>query len=660
MAILLKAPPLGSFGRDLQGLAASFLLPAARRRAWGLGLLTLAAAAALALGSAALIVGTLALLTERGLGPARRTLAFPYLNPLLQWAGQGHHLALATAVAGLGLLTLLALARSFGPSLRRRWWALAALLTLLVLSTAVDVAFTEGNGAVMEALNHRSAAGFWGTAAGLVVLYGLSLPIQFLTTYGQQRWALAWRRARTNDLAAAYLQQQTYYRLQAEPSLQQRIDNPDQRIADDVQRAVVSATALFFGFFTSLLALGAYILVLLSISGSLVLTLAVASLVGNGVIGGLVRRLAALGFRQQGLEADYRFALMHVRSHAESLAFQRGEHPVAAELGRRFTTLLTNQERLIRWRSLVEQSTGLYAFLMQFAPYLVLSAAYFGGRVSLGDLTVGSIAFGQVQASLSFLIDRADDVSSLFASLQRVGELEQAMPGSLTVAKESAMAAQPAAGLRLSNLTVNHPGGGRPLVEGLNLALAPGERLLITGPSGCGKTSLLRVLCGLAAAAQGLRQCPPLEKTLVLPQQPFLPLGSLRDQVLFPGPAPEEAIASDGALRGLMVAVGLQELADRPGELAQEADWNRVLSGGEQQRIGFARLLLRRPALAVLDEASSALDLAAEAELYGQVVATGAMVVSVGHRPSLRAFHHWELQLSGHGAWRLEPLRPLT
>lgn len=109
-----------------------------------------------------------------------------------------------------------------------------------------------------------------------------------------------------------------------------------------------------------------------------------------------------------------------------------------------------------------------------------------------------------------------------------------------------------------------------------------------------------------------------------------------------------------------MVAVGLQELADRPGELAQEADWNRVLSGGEQQRIGFARLLLRQPALAVLDEASSALDLAAEAELYGLVMATGAMVVSVGHRPSLRAFHHWELQLSGHGAWRLEPLRRLT
>ena len=170
MAILLKAPPLGSFGRDLQGLAASFLLPAARRGAWGLGLLTLAAAAALALGSAALIVGTLALLTERGLGPARRTLAFPYLNPLLQSAGQGHHLALATAAAGLGLLTLVGLGRTFGPSLRRRWWALAALLTLLVLSTAVDVAFTEGNGAVMEALNHRSAAGFWGTAAGLVVL----------------------------------------------------------------------------------------------------------------------------------------------------------------------------------------------------------------------------------------------------------------------------------------------------------------------------------------------------------------------------------------------------------------------------------------------------------------------------------------------------------
>jgi putative ATP-binding cassette transporter len=421
----------------------------------------------------------------------------------------------------------------------------------------------------------------------------------------------------------------------------------------------------------------------------LVLSLAVATLLGNGVILRLVRRLGALGFRQQALEADYRYALVHVRSHAESLAFLRGEAAVGQGLGRRFVALLANFERLIRWRSLVEQSSGLYAFLMQFVPYLVLSTAYFSGRVSLGDLTVGSIAFGQVQASLSFLIDRADAVSGLFASLHRMAELRTVLLGTPIALEDSgeeraghggmaidpsapsarlerasrALGAPPAtawsssgeAALRLQNLTVAHPAGGRPLLEGLDLALATGQRLLITGPSGSGKTTLLRVLCGLVPAAAGRLQLPSPERILVLPQQPFLPLGSLRDQILFPAVADASAMG-DPELRLLLEQVGLAALAERYPDLSEEEDWSRVLSGGEQQRLGFARLLLRRPTLVILDEASSALDLLAEQALYGLLVAAGPTVVSVGHRPSLRAFHHWELALNGGGGWRLAPI----
>jgi len=207
------------------------------------------------------------------------------------------------------------------------------------------------------------------------------------------------------------------------------------------------------------------------------------------------------------------------------------------------------------------------------------------------------------------------------------------------------------------DLAVAHPGGGRPLLEGLDLALTAGQRLLITGPSGSGKTTLLRVLCGLVPAAAGRLQLPAPERILVLPQQPFLPLGSLRDQILFPAAADPSALG-DGELRLLMKQVGLAALAARYPDLGQEEDWSRVLSGGEQQRLGFARLLLRRPALVILDEASSALDLQAEEALYGLLVAAGPTVVSVGHRPSLRAFHHWELALEGGGGWRFAPIMP--
>ena len=714
-------PFLLGFGNDLRKLAAPFLLPVARRRAWLRASGQMLAAAVLALGATTMLVAAIALGIDQLVGTVRRQLIFPYLGPLLTWAQQGAHLPLAVLVALLGLLGITLLGRGLSPILRRRWLALAALLTLLVVSTAVDVAFTEGNGAVMDALNQKNADAFWGTAIGLMAIYLLTLPIQFLNTYGQQRWALAWRRSSTADLIKGYLDNQSYYHLQADPALSERIDNPDQRIADDVQLAVSSATTLFFGFCASLLSLGAYILVLFSISGTLVLSLAVATLLGNGVIVRLVRRLGQLGIRQQALEADYRYALVHIRSHAESLAFLRGERPVAQGLGRRFQALLANFERLIRWRTLVEQSSGLYAFLMQFVPYLVLSAAYFGGKVSLGDLTVGSLAFAQVQASLSFLIDRAEAVSGLFASLHRIGDLDSVLaagkeagsstapafllasatpasapaPGSasasasalrsesstaLTVAAladpaslvvplqgvdasagvaPAAALAPGAVGLRISDLGVLHPGLGRPLLQGLDLNLTVGQRLLITGPSGSGKTSLLRVLCGLTPLARGRLERPGPDHTLVLPQQPFLPLGSLRDQLLFPGQL-GSADVSDQVLRQLMDRVGLADLAGRHADLGVEDDWARVLSGGEQQRLGFARLLLRRPRLAILDEASSALDLAAEASLYALLVQAGPTVVSVGHRPSLRAFHHTELQLDGQGGWRLIPIAALV
>lgn len=652
-------PFLARFWRDLLALAAAFLGPAGPLRGrWGgwRAALLIAAASLLALGATALLVAAAALAVEALLGRQSRSQVFPYLTSVLAWAGQSTPGLLALAAVLIGGTGMALLARAWPSRLRRRWWALAALLTLLVVATAVDVAFTEGNGAVMDALSQRNANRFWSTAAGLIAIYLLTLPIQFLNTYGQQRWALSWRQASTTALVEGYLDQQWYYHLQADPSRQERLDNPDQRIADDVPLAVDSATNLFFGFCTSLLSLGAYILVLVSISPVLVITLALATALGNGLILPLVRHLGDLSFRQQALEADYRYALVHLRSHAESLAFLRGEAAVSRGLAGRFARLLANLERLIRWRTLVGQSTGLYAFAMQFAPYIALSTAYFGGRVSLGDLTVGSLAFAQVQSSLSFLIDRAEAVSGLFASLRRLAELREELASPRGALAPAAAAAPPLSDrscLRLERLCLVHPGSGRPLLEPLSLSLPPGGRLLITGPSGSGKTTLLRVLAGLAAAA-GTVELPPPPQTLVLPQQPFLPLGSLREQLLFP----HSPAVDDEALRRLLARVGLADLGRSHPDLGVVDDWGRVLSGGEQQRIGFARLLLCRPSLAILDEATSALDLAAEAELHRALEGVVGTLVSVGHRPSLRRFHTLELQLDGRGGWRLETIPP--
>ncbi len=634
-----------------RSLAADVLLPPAREGANGRrpllrGAALLAASAALALGAAVLLTGSACQLIAALLGPARLDQAFPYLRDALHSYETQHQGTIALAVAGAALAAWLALVRGLAAGLRRRWLALTLLLALLVLGTAVDVAFTEGNGAVMEALNVRSAPRFWGTAAGLIAIYLVTLPVQFFNTYGQQRFALAWRDRTTSVLSEAYLADHAYLRLEAAGS----IDNPDQRIADDVERAVASSTSLFFGFCASLLALGAYVLVLFGISGTLVLTLVIATLAGNAVILRLVRRLASLTFRQQALEADFRFALMHLRRHAESIAFLRGEARERTGLDRRFGRVLVNLERVIRWRAFVGQGTGLYGFLMQFVPYLVLSGAYFSGRVSLGQLTVGSIAFAQVQAALSFLVDRADDFSGLFASLHRIGELRGASGPRATGTPATPVA--PA--LRLQRLSVANPGGDGLLVRELDLQLGAGERLLISGPSGCGKTSLLRVLCGLVPAAGGRMAAPAAADWMVLPQKPYLALGSLRDQLLYTL-APGAGAVGEEELRRALSQARLEPLLRRYPDLDAETDWEQVLSGGEQQRLGFARLLLRRPAFVMLDEATSALDLATEGHLYGLLHQARMAVISVGHRPSLTGFHDRVLRLDGTGGWSLEP-----
>jgi hypothetical protein len=308
----MKTPSLSGFSADFAALSNGFLLPPARRRRWRHWLALLPCAAGVAVGSAALLVGVFTLSMQVLLGPARLSQAFPYLQPALDLFVRDRHWLLALVLTALSLGGLLLQLGAMAPALRRRWLALAGLLGLLVLSTAVDVAFTEGNGAVMDALNRRSASAFWGTAAGLVVIYLLTLPLQFFNTYGQQRFALAWRDASTGSMERGYLEGLTYYRLEADGPLATQVDNPDQRIAEDIQRSVASSTDLAFGFSASLLALAAYIVVLVGISNTLVLTLLIATLIGNGVIVKLVRRLAGLNFRQQALEAEFRFAQAHI------------------------------------------------------------------------------------------------------------------------------------------------------------------------------------------------------------------------------------------------------------------------------------------------------------------------------------------------------------
>jgi putative ATP-binding cassette transporter len=355
-----------------------------------------------------------------------------------------------------------------------------------------------------------------------------------------------------------------------------------------------------------------------------------------------------LNFLNELLTASYRYALVRVRDNSESIAFYRGEQVENAGLLTRFAAIIANTWAIV-FRSLKFQ--GFNLVISQIAvvfPYVIQAQRFFSQQITLGDVTQTASAFSQVQGALSFFRLAYDDFASYRAVLIR-------LIGLLDADKEARelprVAIEEGEGLSVRDLTVRMP-DDRVLVDDLELQLAAGGSLFVTGPSGSGKTTLLRSLADLWPYADGTVHRPLGDDALFLSQQPYLPLGTLRTALAYPGPASgvddERAIA-------MLRRVQLLHLADR---LDEEMDWARRLSPGEQQRLGFGRVLLARPRVVFLDEATSALDEGLEHTLYTLLRAElpETIVVSVGHRSTLNRFHAERLELLGDGRWQVATL----
>jgi putative ATP-binding cassette transporter len=358
----------------------------------------------------------------------------------------------------------------------------------------------------------------------------------------------------------------------------------------------------------------------------------------------LGRPLIRLNFLNEKLSADFRYALIRVREYAENIAFYRGERVEKASLAQRFDAVIRNLWALV-FRSM--KFDGFNLAVSQAAvvfPFLLQAQRYFSGAIKLGDVMQTSQAFGQVQDALSFFRLSYDGFAQYRAVLDRLtgfgdaAEQARALP---TVTAQPSTTA-----LEIDNLDVQRP-DGRSLLGGLALRLTPGEALLIQGASGSGKTTLLRSLAGLWPHARGRVRAPMGPDALFLPQRPYLPLGTLRAALAYPEPQ-----ADDARLRQVLDQVQLGHLS---GRLDDEADWSHTLSIGEQQRLAFARVLLKRPRLVYLDEASSAMDEGLEHAMYDLLrrELPEAIVVSVGHRSTLQPFHTQRLQLTGDARWTL-------
>lgn len=559
-----------------------------------------------------------------------------------------------------------------------RWRALGMLVLMAVLTitaTALTRANAEWAGALSTALQQRDADSFWRLLGWFPLLGGAIIVAAVVLFYVVQMLQLRWRRWLTQHYLQRWLGQQAFYRLELArnaPGVQVP-DNPDQRIQEDVNVFTEMTLVLASGLLRSLLTLCLFTGMLWGVSEGADITLPqalggaaldipgfmvwIALLycgLGTWITFIIGRPQRQLNFDKQRLEANFRHHLVRVRDNAEAIALDGGERIERAQLGGRFDALLDNTRTLIhKQKNLIWFSTFYMVTAMVFTD-LLLAPRYFRGEIEMGVLISTSMAFAAVQGALSWLVDNYQQLAVWRATVQRLhgferalahdaatrsGACDSALVTTLTTPPAGGSAAGAAEGGQASALQaqlqqVALP-GGRAVLQHAQLQVLPHERVLLEGPSGSGKSTLLRVLAGIWPHAQGQVQRPA--NAMFIAQRPYLPEGPLRDALAYPDAADRY---SDAQLRQALQDALLPGLVDA---LDTHAVWASTLSGGEQQRLAVARVLLKRPAWVFADEASSALDKAAEAHLYQQLVqlaqAEGGALVSVAHRDSVRAFH---------------------
>ncbi|MBM5788760.1 MAG: ABC transporter ATP-binding protein/permease [Cyanobacteria bacterium M_DeepCast_200m_mx_001] len=654
--------PLQAFRSQLgklRRLAQPYFLPVEDTSGWQF-LLLIAALLAVVVGSTLLLLTAVVALSG-SLIPALQARFLPGVPQQVA--------AIWASPVGVVLMVLFALGLGCFGALRSklrqgRWlpWVLMGVITLLILvinGINVGISYIARN--VDNTLVAYQADEFWQVVAIYAFCLVLALPIRALQSYLIPKLGLLWREWLSGRLLNRYLDNRAYYVLNPNDESAEEIDNPDQRISQDTASFTSTSLSVTVEIVSALLTFVSFILVLWSISTKLALWLLIYSVAGTAVIVFASRKLVALNYDQLRLEADFRYGLVHIRDNAESIAFYRGEQQEGREAERRLGGAIRNYNKLIVWEALISVIQRSYDYFSRFLPWLVIAPIYFAKEVDFGVFGQASIAFSQVLFSVSYIVNNIDRLAAFSASISRLegfqGTVEAIGQQDAAALQAAAVAEGPSNALLVSHVDLVPPQGGRRLIHDLSLEVAPHQRVLVVGPSGCGKTSFLRLVSGLWPAAAGSVQRPPQSELLFIPQKPYMILGSLREQLCYPL---DPQRFSDQHLRSVLEEVRLSELVQRYPDFDIKQDWPRLLSLGEQQRLAFARLLLNSPRFVVLDEATSALDVGTEKHLYQLLVQREMAFVSVGHRPTLTAFHDTVLELDGQGGWKLQPAASYT
>jgi putative ATP-binding cassette transporter len=547
-----------------------------------------------------------------------------------------------------------------------KWRARAMLLTIVALNlfyVYVAVLGNEWYGRFYDALQNKNAVVFWHEVGVFGWIAFANIAVQVLKFYVTQLLQLRWRSWMTRSYLSRWMADRTFYHLELARYAGkngQTPDNPDQRIQEDMQIFTSATMTLSMGLLNAVVTLMSFIGLLWGLSGNFSFTFSgttyqvagamVWVALGYSIIGTVIthfigRPLIGLNFRQQRYEADFRHHLVRVREYSEAIALDKGETVERGQLDLRFGDVLRNYLQLIKQQKNLVTFTSFFGQAAVIFPFLVAGQQYFGGAFQLGHLMQIGSAFGKVQESLSWFVDNYDSVAVWRATTDRLTSFDDGMRAHAE--RDDGVQRTPAAVLRTDDLAVALPNGA-PLLAGAALSVKPGDSVLLQGPSGSGKSTLFRSFAGIWPFSKGHMQVP--DDAVFMPQRPYVPDGKLRDALTYPNPA---ADFSDDQLRQALNDALLPDLAPR---LDDSDAWSQKLSGGEQQRLAIARVLLKKPAWLFADEITSALDAHAEGVLYKRlsdtVQAAGGAMVSIAHRAAVGDFHNqrWTLEPQAEGS----------
>ncbi len=539
---------------------------------------------------------------------------------------------------------------------------LGAVVAMELATVALTVAFSYWYNAFYNALQDRNLNAFVKDILIFCALASVYTVVVVYQNYLNNFLQIRWRRWMTQTYLRQWLNTANHYRMQM---LGDAADNPDQRIAEDLQQFVQNTLTIGLGLLNSVVSMFSFVIILwtlsekaplhlfgvnISIPGYLVWAALIYAVIGTILTHLIGWRLIPLNFQQQRFEADFRFNLVRTRENSEQIAALHGEAAERERLTDRFAKVVANWIAVIKRQKKLTFFTQSYSQAATIFPFLMAGPAYLAGVMQLGDLMQTAQAFGSVQTALSYFVTTYQAIAQYQAVVQRLNGFENAIEAgraaALTPPVIEVLPTDDAKAFAIDHLHVRLP-NNEALIDAEHLTLSPGERVLVSGPSGAGKSTLLRAITGIWPFGSGRVSVPKDADVMLLPQRPYFPVATLAAVLSYPS---RLGTYDNARLAEVLVAVGLPDLSAR---LDEEAHWNRMLSVGEQQRLAVARALLQEPDYLLLDESTASLDEPSEAMLYKlmQERLKTTTIVSIGHRSTLAAFHHRRVEVvTGDGA----------